>query len=164
MDLPDNVLTLLANEMDKVRQDIIKLYDQKNMIATGRTAESLEVRMSKTGAALWGNENFEQLEFGRKPGNVSIEGTESIKQWILARRLINPGYKQYQLNSMAYAIKRKIEIEGFNRANHGGVGLISEVLTDERLEKIVKYITPELTDYYKSEVIAYLEAIFINKK
>lgn len=126
---------ILKEEFDKLRQDLIIAYDAKGMRASGNFAESLDVIIGDSYAELWGDEYAEQLEYGRNSGG--FPPLQEIQDWIVNKGVFNDVLQEIKLSSLAYLIARKIAQQGWNRANYGGVGLISEVITEERLQMIV---------------------------
>ena len=104
------------------------------MRASGNFAESLDVIIGDSYAELWGDEYAEQLEYGRNAG--SFPPLQEIQDWIVNKGVFNDVLQEIKLSSLAYLIARKIAQQGWNRANYGGVGLISEVITEERLQLI----------------------------
>lgn len=125
---------ILKEEFDKLRQDLIIAYDAKGMRASGNFAESLDVIIGDSYAELWGDEYAEQLEYGRNAGG--FPPLKDIEDWIIEKGVFNDVLQEIKLSSLAYLIARKIAQQGWNRANNGGVGLISEVITEERLQLI----------------------------
>ena len=126
---------ILKEEFDKLRQDLIIAYDAKGMRASGNFADSLDVIIGDTYAELWGDEYAEQLEYGRNAGG--FPPLKDIEDWITAKGVFNDVLQEIKLSSLAYIIARKIAEQAWNRANYGGVGLISEVITEERLQMII---------------------------
>lgn len=129
--------TILAQEFEMLKQEIIQKYEEKGMRASGQFIEGLEVQVSQYTAKLKGYKYTEQLEYGRRPGKISFEGREKIKEWILHKNVFNAAIAKIGLNSLAFLIARKIAQKGFNREQHGGVNLVSEVVTPERIQKII---------------------------
>ena len=126
---------ILKEEFDKLRQDLIIAYDAKGMRASGNFADSLDVIIGDTYAELWGDEYAEQLEYGRNSGG--FPPLQDIENWIVEKGVFNDVLQEIKLSSLAYLIARKIAQQGWNRANYGGVGLIIEVITEERLQMII---------------------------
>lgn len=129
--------TILKQEFELIKQDLIKLYDAKGMRTTGKLAESLEVEVTQFSAVLKGAKHVEQMEYGRRPGKVSKQGVENIKEWILKKNVFNAAIAEIGLSSLAFLIARKIAREGFKREGFGGVNLVSEVVTPARIQSII---------------------------
>ena len=141
---------LLFTEFEQLRIEIIAEYDRKGMRASGKTAESLEVISNKNVVTLLGDSVFEQLEFGRKPTSGGGSGTgekliDKIKQWIQDKGIVSKIKNDSDNTSLAWAITKKIHKSGWNRSKHGGVGLVSNVITVSRMQKIINKIGKELT-------------------
>ena len=126
---------ILQEEFDSLRQDLIVAYNAKGMRASGNFEESLDIIIGDTFAELWGDEYAEQLEHGRSSG--SFPPIQEIEQWILDKGVFTAALQEIKLSSLAFLIARKIAQNGWNRAQHGGVGLISEVITEQRLQLII---------------------------
>jgi len=58
----------LSHEFEKLKEDLIKLYDAKGMRSSGKWADSLEVIANENTVVLMGEEYSQQLETGRKEG------------------------------------------------------------------------------------------------
>jgi hypothetical protein len=132
---------VLQKEFELLSIDLIKAYDAKGMRASGKWADSLEVESSPLSAVLRGLDYTQQLESGRRANNGSSgeswETTlEDIEQWIRDKG-ITPRENTMKLSTLAYLIARKIWREGWGREGFGGVELISEVVTDERIQSII---------------------------
>ena len=59
---------ILKEEIEALKEELIKRYDEKGMRASGRWADSLEVTVSENSGKLEGLEYTQQLESGRKAG------------------------------------------------------------------------------------------------
>lgn len=154
---------VMKKEFESMKNDIIKLYDSKGMRASGRFAKSLKVDIrsdetSSTGVLI-GNKYADQLEDGRLPttgpaGSPTL--FEQIIEWIQDKG-IRPIEKKMKISTLAFLITRKIHREGWKREKHGGVDLISSIITPERVQSIINKltvvniakITSELTNFYK---------------
>ncbi len=138
---------LLEQEFERLKIDLITEYDSMGMRASGEFANELEVRTEPLKATLLGAGHSKQLEDGRgKTGSsptISAEPLiEKIKRWIVQKGIVAQGIT---VGSLAFLITRKIHREGWDRAKHGGVGLISRVITDQRMQSIIDKIGNEMT-------------------
>ena len=121
------------------------------MRASGEFERELEVRSEPLQATLLGAEHSEQLEYGRgKTGSSATTSAEplieKIKKWIVQKgSIIARITKEITIGSLAFLITRKIHREGWDRAKHGGVGLISRVITEQRMQSIIDKIGNEMT-------------------
>lgn len=134
---------ILAQEFNLLRLDIIKEYDAKGMRASGDFAASLVVEAKGLTATLRGNSYAEQLEAGREPTQGGGGGrplTDIILEWINTKG-IKPIEAEMKLSSLAFLIARKIHREGWDRKDHGGVELISTVITPARVQSIIDKVS-----------------------
>ncbi len=127
-----NYNDIILNEFELIKQDLIKRYNEKGMRASGNFESSLEIRQKENGVELWGANYTEQLESGRSSGK--FPPIDAIKQWIQDKGI---NYENITLSSLAFLIARKISREGWNRQGYGGIELISEVITPQRIQSII---------------------------
>lgn len=130
-----NYKDIILSEFELIKQDLIKRYNEKGMRASGNFENSLEVKEKEKGVELWGANYTEQLEKGRSSGK--FPPIDAIKQWIQDKGI---NYENITLSSLAFLIARKISLEGWNRQGFGGVNLISEVLTPQRIQSIINKV------------------------
>lgn len=141
---------VLRVEFESLKRDLIAEYDRKGMRASGEFANELEVVVeSGNNAKLLGAEHSLQLEDGRgktSEGAARAEPPliEKIKQWIRDKGIVSDIKNDEDGSTLAFLIARKIHREGWNRAGRGGVGLISAVVTDQRMQKIIDAVGPLL--------------------
>jgi hypothetical protein len=141
---------ILKEEFDLIKADLIKAYDAKGMRASGNWANSLEVQVKGFSATLTGEKYSEQLEFGRKAGKQPP--SEAIEQWIRDKGLSSRIEGNISISSLAYLIARKIAREGWKRESYGGVDLISQVVTPERIQAIIDRVTTEYIPVFEKEI------------
>lgn len=127
-----NYKDIIFSELKLIKDELIKQYDAKGMRASGNFANSLEVIQKPNGAELWGANYTEQLEKGRDAGKFPT--INAIEQWIKDKGI---PYENITISSLAFLIARKISREGWNRQGFGGVELISEVITPQRIQTII---------------------------
>jgi hypothetical protein len=142
---------VLSKEFELLKDDLIKAYDAKGMRASGKFAESLEVRVNGLTAQLWGESYAQQLETGRRAG--SFPPISAIEQWIKDKGIANRIQGEISISSLAFLIARKIAQRGWRREEYGGVELISEVVTDVRIQKIIDEVGVEQAMIYSTEII-----------
>ena len=150
---------VLSKEFELLKNDLIKAYDAKGMRASGKFAESLEVKVQGLTAQLWGEDYAQQLETGRKSGK--FPPINAIEQWIKDKGIANQIQGQISISSLAFLIARKIANEGWKRQEYGGVELISSVVTDERIQKIIDEVGAEQAMIYTTEIITMVKQIAI---
>lgn len=125
--------SILSREFEFLKNDLIEAYDSKGMRASGRFAEELEVEATINKAILWGEDYANQLEFGRSPGRMSP--VDKIEEWINHKGLAS--VITTSVNQFAWAIAKKHEREGWKREGFGGVELVSEIVTERRIQDII---------------------------
>jgi hypothetical protein len=150
---------ILSREFEALKADLITAYDAKGMRASGKFADSLEVRVDGLKAQLWGESYAQQLETGRQAGK--FPPIDAIKQWIVDKGIANRIEGQISISSLAFLIARKIAREGWKREQFGGVELISEVITEQRIQKIIDEVGAEQALKYTTEIITLTNGINI---
>ncbi len=150
---------VLSKEFELLKNDLIKAYDAKGMRASGKFAESLEVKVQGLTAQLWGEDYAQQLETGRRAGR--FPPINAIEQWIKDKGIANRIEGQISISSLAFLIARKIAQSGWKREEYGGVELISSVVTDERIQKIIDEVGAEQAMIYSSEIITMVKQIAV---
>jgi hypothetical protein len=138
---------ILFDEFELLRKDLIKAYDEKGMRASGQWANELENVSGLNFGKLIGLPYTQQLEFGRDGGKASP--LDVIKKWIEIKGIPFEG----TLNQFAWKIIMKHKKQGWNREGFGGVDLISEVVTDERMNRIVQKIGLATTNEFVSDIL-----------
>lgn len=150
---------VLSKQFELLKDDLIKAYDAKGMRASGKFAETLEVKVQGLTAQLWGEDYSQQLETGRKSGR--FPPIDAIEQWIKDKGIANKIQGKISISSLAFLIARKIANEGWKRQEYGGVELISSVVTDERIQKIIDEVGAEQAMIYTTEIITMVKQIAI---
>ena len=150
---------VLSKQFELLKDDLIKAYDAKGMRASGKFAETLEVKVQGLTAQLWGEDYSQQLETGRKSGR--FPPIDAIEQWIKDKGIANKIQGQISISSLAFLIARKIAKEGWKRQEYGGVELISSVVTDERIQKIIDDVGAEQAMIYTTEIITMVNELAI---
>lgn len=143
--------TTLTEEFNLLKAELIKKYDEKGMRASGNWADSLEVNV--TGglvATLIGEKYSEQLEYGRKSGKQPP--SQVIEQWIRDKGIMQKITGKISISSLAFLIARKIGREGWRREGYGGVELISEVVTPERIQQIIDRVSDSYIPAFEKEI------------
>jgi len=146
---------ILQEEFDTLKTELIAAYDAKGMRTTGKWADGLEVEVSENKAVIMGLPYSQQLESGRVPGKQPP--SEAIKQWIIDKGIANQIQGKISISSLAYLIARKIARQGWKREQHGGVDLINEVVTPERIQKIIDRVSDIYIVNFSNEIIDYLK-------
>ena len=146
---------ILAMEFESLKMDLITVYDQKGMRASGKFAESLEVKIAKNVGTLIGAKYSQQLETGRRAGG--FPPIKAIEQWIYDKGLSSRIDDSINVSSLAFLIARKIAREGWNRG--GDLELISTVVTEERIAEIIKKVGDHAVIDFTTDVISFLETL-----
>jgi hypothetical protein len=150
---------VLSREFEALKTDLIQAYDAKGMRASGKFAETLEVKVTGLTAQLWGEDYAQQLETGRKSGK--FPPIDAIKKWIEDKGIANRIQGEISISSLAFLIARKIAREGWKREQFGGVELISQVVTDQRMQKIIDEVGAEQALIYSTEIIRLTQELAI---
>lgn len=126
---------VLKIEFESLKLDLIEHYKLKGMEASGKWAKELDNVSSGLTGKIIGMNYSEQLEYGRRAGK--FPPIESIKRWIEDKGIAARIRGDISVSSLAFLIARKIAREGWKREKHGGVDLISEVVTPQRMQSII---------------------------
>lgn len=151
---------ILQQEFDALKTELIAKYDELGMRASGNWANSLEVVVSGNNAKIIGESYSQQLEYGRNAGGKSGKGTsfsEAIEQWIKDKGIANRIEGEISVSSLAFLIVRKIMREGWKREEYGGVELITQVITPERIQQIIDRIGLEQTAGFIRDITTFLK-------
>lgn len=123
---------VLEEEFEKLKQEIISVYESSGKKVSGNFAEQLEIRNpSENVFELWGVAYLA----GRRPGRMPP--VENILGWVQARG-IQPLQRNMTQTSLAWAIAKKIAREGTNTENH--LPIYEQVLTPERIDEIISAV------------------------
>jgi len=150
---------VLSREFELLKKDLIIAYDAKGMRASGKFADTLEVQVTGLTAKLFGEDYSQQLETGRKAGR--FPPINAIEQWIKDKGIANRIQGEISISSLAFLIARKIARNGWKREEHGGVQLISEVVTDQRIQNIIDEVGAEQALIYSTEIIKLVNEIAV---
>jgi hypothetical protein len=136
-------MNTLLKEFENIKKDLIAAYDQKGMRASGDWANSLEVVQDNPfNVKLIGLDYSQQLETGRGAGGMPP--VSAIEQWIKDKNIFAQVERNISITSLAFAIAKKIQREGWDREGYGGVDLISDVVTPKRIQDIIDKVGAEL--------------------
>lgn len=144
---------IIKTWLEGVRVDIVKEYDRLGLRASGNFEKSLQPFNTVTRAILYGARYAFQMQNGRLPGTYPPR--KAIEDWIDAKGL------KYDIpkSQLAFLIQRKIFREGIkvpNRYNAGGV--ISNVVTQERLQQLIDQLRVVSVLQISSEIIEIIKA------
>lgn len=123
-------------EIESLKQDLIKKYNNLGMKASGEWERQLEYFVKYTEKIVLveylGLNYTEYLTKGRKSG--SFPPVNVIRKWIDDKG-ITP-FDNISKDSLAFLIARKIAREGTNYFKQGGTDLIDGIITKERINTI----------------------------
>ena len=144
---------VLKQEFNLLRIELVSKYDELGMRASGKWEDNLKVNVSGLIGILTGLKYSDQLEVGRGKTTGGGDGSvlKAIEKWIDDKG-IKPLDDKISISSLAYLIARKIHQEGYDRKEHGGLELISSVITPERIQKIIDRVTEFNVSSFVSEV------------
>ncbi len=154
--------TQLQNEVIFLIQDFIKVYNNKGMRASGKWANNLEGEVTPSSgrlrAQIFGLDYSQQLEVGRLPNKVE-KGSKQEKSMIafLAYGSIAQWVKDKNISILAWLIARKIVREGWDRREHGGVGIVKDVFTPRRIQSIINNVGEAYIDSFTTVIIKTLK-------
>lgn len=151
----DEVQSILAEEFEAIKNELIAKHDELGMRASGNWAESIEVVIEGNNAKIIGEHYSEQLEYGRQPGR--FPPSEAIEKWIEAKGISSRIEGQISVSSLAYLIARKIAREGWKREEYGGVELISQIVTPERMQEVLNKVGGQYVDTFTRGLIKYMK-------
>ena len=144
--------------LNDVKKDLIVNYDRIGLRASGNWVNELEDRITETSkgynATLLGARYTGVLETGRKPNTK--QDKDSLRAWVgWAGSTILKDWVQRKGTSVnPFAAAYKIAREGIkvpNQYNTGG--LVSDVITDSRIQKLTEGVSNVLIGEIKSDVI-----------
>lgn len=155
---------ILSQEFEKIKEDLIDLYEEKKMRASGKWKESLEVIAEENTVKLIGEDYTQQLETGRRAtgggsGPAWATPLEDIKQWILDKGVFTAALESISLSSLAFLILRKIHTQGWKREAHGGVDLVSTIVTDVRIQKVINEVGNVMMMQLSTELITLINEL-----
>jgi len=139
----------IEKELKLIKKELIAKYNEKGMKASGNWERSLTIVMSNISGVIFGDDYTNNLEHGMPANQVSADDKTfraKIEQWIIDKRI----QSNIKVSSLAFLIARKIQNEGWDRKDYGGVNLISEVITPQRIELIFKRLSDAVTVEFAS--------------
>lgn len=145
-------------------KDIIANYDAIGLRASGNFERKTigYVEENKKSLRVWieSPKYVGAMQFGRKPTSVFEKSTptlrEQIRQWIDDKGIV-PSNPKTSKDALAYLITRKIHEKGVtvpNKHNMGGV--ISKVITDERIDELYQLMQERTLQNITSEILEYI--------
>lgn len=152
--------TILREELEALRVNIISNHQRAGQKASGRTAASLYVETDAEGGVLWARKAFGVLETGRRGGRVPRNFQEIIIQWLRDKGikaqpipyLTNRPHKytpeQRGTLRLSYLIARKIRREGTRLYRSGG----RNDIYSQEIQRTVEKIEERMLKLVKAEI------------
>jgi hypothetical protein len=151
----ESISDYLSKESIFIVHDLRDALRANNRTVTGKTADSIENVITETSDSITleikADANLIRLQEGRRAGPVSIEGQESIRQWIKDKPVIAEGISE---NSLLFLITRKIRKEGWK----GTPGLINNIINDD----LVQSITDGIADVVFKNTVETIDGFAVN--
>jgi len=147
---------IFNREADQLIADLIAEYDKLGLRASGNFAKSLRKEVTNTRMTIYGPPYADQMQNGRRPTMNEGDGSvrERILEWIRIKP-ITPSDPKTTVEQLAFLIARKIHRDGItvpNQYNPGGV--ISNVITEDRINEIIKKVRFAEVEEIKSEIFS----------
>jgi hypothetical protein len=139
---------IIQNWLNETQTLMVDKYDQLGFRASGEWEQSLsnsiEEKEGSFVAKIEGANYTYWMEHGRKPGK--FPPMAAIRKWIDDKGIIAENITR---NSLAFLIARKIAREGTQIRP----GIVSDVITQERIDSLIKDIGALFVTQVKSDVI-----------
>ncbi|PZR18852.1 MAG: hypothetical protein DI539_16060 [Flavobacterium psychrophilum] len=140
---PEENEKILKDEMEKLREEILTVYNASGKRTTGEFEKGLEIEYNGLTAVLKGYQYLSGRRAGKMPPIKAIE------DWIKAKGL-KPVEDKITTSSLAFLIARKIAQEGTNKENN--LQIYSQVITPQRIDQIIKRINSLNVSAFINEV------------
>lgn len=134
----ENILEKYGNRIIK---NLIALYDEMGIRATGEYAQSLEVQINKTRMTILGAYHSQFMESGRRPGGRPP--IPSIMRWLDNKKNLPPSMLRDKRRT-AFAIANKIAKEGVSVPSQYNAGEVISKVINEFLAKDIYDMIDEL--------------------
>lgn len=142
---------ILAQFIEAVKQDVISAQKQAGKDATGKSINSYETEVKRVGpsvsATLYGAEYFDYINDGRGPGK--FPPLNDIRIWAEARGILEGILKEYQKESIVYAIAKKISERGTRDRDVGLLNYITDVRIKALVQSLFDFGDDEITKQVK---------------
>lgn len=138
--------TILREELEQLKNEIILRHEQAGQVASKKTRASFSVEVSGNRGELWGNSYVGVLETGRKPGKVPYRFSDIIKRWAITKGLTFSNEKD--LNRFAYFVSQKIATEGTKLYRSG----MREDIFETPISQFTERISQRFYTAYSKEI------------
>ena len=142
--LDEETRLFVKKEFESLQVDLVAKYKELGMKASGKFERELEVTQEGSSTKLLGVDYTGALQSGRKPTTSNGKGDliKAIKQWIIDKGIVPKD--NISMSSLAFLITRKIHRDGWNRQGYGGVDLVGQVITQQRIQNIINKLGEKL--------------------
>lgn len=144
---------IIREEMESLLADIEAAYEASGKKVTGEFAEGLTVTTSGTSAVLHGYTYLAGRAAGGRPP-ISL-----IQQWV-ERKGIFQFQSLQEATSIAFAVANKIAQEGTSNEFH--LKIYEEVITPQRIQKIIDRVSEFNVNLFVDEVVTELKVLAKN--
>lgn len=148
--------------LSEVQSDLINNYNTLGLRASGLWERSLEKFNNATGEGfkigIKGQDYTAQLENGRRPNRN--QSPEALKAWVgwAGSTIIADWINDKGLDLNPFAVSWKIALEGWKVPNPNNAGgLVSDVVTTERISDLNRQLVLFRIGEFKSEIIKELK-------
>lgn len=138
-----DVNKIVYEELESLRKRIIENHIRAGQIASGKTANSMNIVMKDNGGTLFGRKAFSTLENGRNGGKVPKGFYYIIKKWVEDK-----GIQVENPSTFAYFVSRKIAREGTALFRSGGR---NDIYSNE-IDIAIKNIQSKIFGEFKTEI------------
>lgn len=154
---------IFQEEFDSISKDLVLKYKELGMKASGKFEEEIEVQAGDDFGRVIGVPYTTQLQEGRKPTERGGDGSllKAIEQWIVDKGIVGNIEGDISVSSLAFLITRKIHREGWKRKNHGGVELVTSVVTPKRMQSIIDRLGDAMTIEFTTVLRRQIKTILV---
>ena len=139
--------TILKEEFDQLKDDIIIRHEQSGQVASGKTKAEFENKItSDYSGQLLGAGYSAVLERGRKTGGVPRDFIDILKRWAQAKSISFNNEEDF--NRWANAVKWKIIKEGAKLYRSGQI----EDIFETPVEQFKNRLTLRIASYFEQEL------------
>lgn len=147
-------MSILEDEFQKLREDLIIKYDELGMRASGEWANTATVEATSTRGIIFAKDYTEQLVNGRAPGN--FPPISMIEKWIYDKRI---PLVDITISSLAFLIARKIARVGTEHYINRPTDLVSAVITPARIQSIIDKVSEFHIDSFLSDITGVIKEL-----
>jgi hypothetical protein len=153
-----NVETIISSWLDGVQKDLTINYKRLGLKASGGWPKQLEqfqeVSAGRIRAGMLGANYTQWIENGRGPNRD--QSKEGLKAWVgwAGSTFLKQWVKDKKINISPFAVAWKIALRGWKVPNqHNAGGLVSDVITKDRIQELNRALIFSVIEDFRSEVI-----------